>query len=156
MRKIISNTSPILLLIKLSRLDILQKLYSEILIPEAVYFELEQGKDKPHYHDISNESWIKIMTVENCPALEAQSMLGAGEHEAISLALETKADLIILDDKLARKTAEEKGLKITGTLGVLFKAREKGIIKEIKPLLLQLRNQGMWIKDDFFDKIMQM
>lgn len=155
MPKIVSNTTPILSFIKIDRLDILRTLYKEILIPEAVYRELEEGKNK-YYVNISNENWIKIFTVKNKNFVEQlEEELDRGEAEAIALSLEISADLLLIDEKIGRKFAEENGLKITGTIGILLKAKKKGIIKEVKPLIYELIEKGNYYKDTFIKIILK-
>jgi len=155
MPKIVSNTTPILSFIKIDRLDILKTLYKEIIIPEAVYEELEEGKNK-YYVNISNENWIKIFTVKNKSFVEQlEEELDRGEAEAIALSLEISADLLLIDEKIGRKFAEENGLKITGTIGILLKAKKKGVIKEVKPLIFELMEKGNYYKDAFIKIILK-
>ncbi|MDI9390514.1 MAG: DUF3368 domain-containing protein [Synergistota bacterium] len=81
--------------------------------------------------------------------------LGAGEREAIALALEVTADLVILDDQQGRRVAYEKGLSITGTLGILIEARERGMIPSVRCELDRLIEAGMWIDEAFYHRILQ-
>jgi len=149
MHKVISNTTPILSFIKLNRLDILRDIYKEIIIPEAVYEELEKGKHK-YYVDFSDESWIKIFKVRNKNLInQFQDELDKGEAEAIALAIEISADLLLIDEKFGRKIAEKENIKISGTIGVLLKAKKLGIINEVKPLLYELIKKGNYYKDSF-------
>ncbi len=149
MLKVVSNTTPLLSFIKLNRLDILEKVYKEITIPEAVYKELEKGKNK-YYRNISDESWIKVVKIKNKSLIkQLEKDLDKGEAEAIALSLEISADLLLIDEKLGRKIAEEKGIKITGTIGVLLKAKKKGIVREVKPLIYELIEKGNYYKESF-------
>jgi len=155
MLKVVSNTTPLLSFIKISQLDILKKMYGEVIVPKAVYRELEIGKNK-YYKDISEESWIKILEVKNKYLLEKLKQdLDEGEAEAIALSLEIKSDLLLIDEKLGRKIAEEEGLKITGTMGILLKAKKKGIIKEVKPLIYELVKKGNYYKESFIKMILR-
>jgi uncharacterized protein len=92
MLKVVSNTTPLISLLKLDRLELLRKIYSEICIPSAVYNEIEAGRDKPFYRDLSKIDWIKIIEIENQNALKYFLDLDSGEAEAIVLATEIKAD----------------------------------------------------------------
>lgn len=147
MPKIVSNTTPILSLLKIDRLDILRYLYKEIIIPKAVFDEIEKGKDKPHYVDLSELDWIKILPIENRLSLLYFLDLDLGEAEVIVLATEIRADLVIIDETLGRRFTKHANLRITGTLGVLVKAKQMGIVKEISPLIEAMQGQGIWISE---------
>ncbi|TCO08272.1 DUF3368 domain-containing protein [Natronoflexus pectinivorans] len=146
-RTVVSNTTPIISLLKINRLDLLHKLYSQIHIPFAVYQEIEAGKAKPYYKDLSEFDWIEILNITDRQAVKYFLDLDAGEAEAIVLATEIGSDLIILDEKLGRYYAKHAELKVTGTLGVLIKAKNKGLIQELKPLLDELTDKEVWISE---------
>jgi predicted nucleic acid-binding protein len=154
---VVSNTTPILSFIKLSRLDILQKLYGEVFIPEAVCREIDEGRKKQFYWDLRQESWINILQVDVTSFLMEKeiTLLDDGEAEAIALALKLKADKVLIDEKLGRKVASSKNLKVTGTVGVLIKAKKTGVIKEIKPYLYELRRKGNYFSDIFIRNILK-
>ena len=147
MPKIVSNTPPLISLLKLDRLGLLQKLYREINIPTAVYEEIEAGKTKRYYEDLPKLDWIKIVNIKNKPAIKFFMDLDKGEAEAIVLATEINADLIILDEKLGRFHAKHADLKVTGTIGVLVKAKRQGFIKKCGPLPDELADNGVWISE---------
>lgn len=147
MRKVVSNTTPIIALIKLNRLDILEYLYGQIHIPLAVYQEIKAGRTKGYYQDISKINWINIARITDQQAVRYFLDLDDGEAEAIVLATEIKADLIILDEKLGRCHANHAGLNVTGTIGVLIKAKKEGLIPKLKPLLTALKEKDVWISD---------
>ncbi len=154
MLKVVSNTTPLISLLKLDRLEILNKIYSVICIPSAVYNEIEAGKDKPFYRDLSKIDWIKIVEIKNQNALKYFLDLDSGEAEAIVLATEINADLIIMDEKLGRFHAKHADLKVTGIIGVLIKAKQLGIITELKPLLFELIEKNVWIGDKLINEIL--
>lgn len=155
MPKIVSNTTPIISLLKLNRLDLLQKLYTQIYIPTAVFNEIEAGKTKGYYKDISKIDWINISDIQDEQAVKYFLDLDAGEAEAIVLATEISADLIILDEKLGRFHAKHADLKVTGTIGVLIKAKTKGYIDELKPLLNELTDKEVWISEKLKREILK-
>ena len=93
--------------------------------------------------------WIEIQQVKDPKWQELLELLiDKGEASAIALALETKADLIILDDWKARKVAEKLSIRITGTIGIIIKAKHAGIIHSIRPCLLKLRETDFRISDE--------
>jgi hypothetical protein len=155
MLKTVSNTTPIISLLKLNRLEILQKLYTEVYIPFAVYEEIEAGKSKGYYKDLSKIGWINIIGIQDKQAIKYFLDLDAGEAEAIVLATEIGADLIILDEKLGRFHAKHAGLKGTGTIGVLIKAKRDGFIKELKPLLTELTDKEVWISEKLRTEVLK-
>jgi len=142
-------------LLKLSKLDILKDLYSEISIPYAVFQEVEAGRNKDYYTDLSNLNWIEIIEIQDKQAVKYFLDLDSGEAEAIVLATEIKADLILLDEKLGRFHAKHADLKVTGTIGVLIKAKKEGLINELKPLLFELTKKEVWISDKLINEILK-
>lgn len=154
MLKVVSNTTPIISLLKLNRLEILKDLYGQVRIPLAVYQEIEAGKSKGYYQDLSQIDWVLISKVANEPAVKSFPDLDAGEAEAIVLAIETNADLILLDERLGRFHAKHAGLNVTGTIGILIRAKKQNLIKELKPLLTELTEKEVWISDKLKQKIL--
>lgn len=153
MLKVVSNTTPIISLLKLNRLEILKNLYNEVIIPNAVYLEIENGKHKEYYQDLSKLSWIRIQKIQDKLSLKYFLDLDAGEAEAIILATEIGADLIIIDEKIGRFHAKHAELNVTGTIGILMKAKNIGIIKNIKPLLIELSEKDVWISNLLINEI---
>ena len=115
MRKVVSNTTPLISLLSISKLTLLKDLYGQIIVPYTVYKEIEQGKDKPFYTDLSKIDWIEIKKIQNQYSVKYLSDLDEGEAEVIILANEIKADLVLLDEKLARSFAQR--LSITRHIG---------------------------------------
>jgi len=135
---IISDSSPLISLALIEKLSLLEKLYKEIYVPTAVYEEVIRS-DKPFSNELKQFLNDKTKSVSNKMAVEILlSDIGAGEAEAIVLALEQQPDIILIDDLKARKFAKIKGLRIIGTIGILLEAKKEGLIKEIKPLISEL------------------
>lgn len=156
MLKVVSNTTPIISLLKIGKLKIFKDLYGEILIPQEVFNEIEAGKDKEFYADLSKIDWIKIDKIANEKALSYFLDLDKGEAEAIVLATEKEADLIILDESLGRFHAKHAGLKVTGTIGILLKAKQLGYINELKSLLFELRTKNIWLSDSLIENALKL
>ena len=143
MRKVVVNTTPIIALADIGHLDLFKNLYGEIIIPEAVNREIisEPGRGL-----VNGADWIRVESVKN-PVQKSlfSSRLHAGEVEVIMLAQECGADLLIIDDNAAKKTAKYLNLTVTGTMGVLLKAKKEGLITAVKPLVDSLIADGLYI-----------
>lgn len=155
MLKVVSNTTPILSLLKIGKLEILKNLYGKIYVPKEVFNEIEAGKNKAFYEDLSKIDWIAIEEIKNKKAINYFLDLDKGEAESIILASELEADLIILDETLGRFHAKQIGLSITGTIGVLLKAKELALIPKLKPILLDLKSKDIWLSDQLINKILK-
>ncbi|WP_404790234.1 DUF3368 domain-containing protein [Altericista sp. CCNU0014] len=139
MPEVIADTSPIQYLYQTNLLDLLQSLYGRILIPQAVVEELSQGcKQGVVLPDPELISWIEIRKVSTSNLIPMVPNLGLGEREVISLAISLSDSLVILDDALARNYALQMNVALTGTLGVLLKAKQSGYINQISPIVEQL------------------
>jgi predicted nucleic acid-binding protein len=129
----------------IGKLDLLEKLYEEIVVPFAVYKEVTE-KEKPFSKELRLFLSNRTKQIANRLAVEVLiSDIGIGESESIVLALEEKPDLVLIDDLKARKFAKMYGLEIIGTMGILLKAKKKGLITEIKPLITELLSNGIRI-----------
>ncbi|OQX79434.1 MAG: hypothetical protein B6D64_04920 [Bacteroidetes bacterium 4484_276] len=135
---IISDSSPLISLAVVKKLDTLGKLYDEVFVPDAVFDEVIRA-DKPFTKELELFLNGKTKSVKNKMAVEMLSGdIGAGEAEAIVLALEQQPAIVLIDDLKARRFAKMNRLTIIGTLGILLKAKKEGLIKEIKPLISEL------------------
>lgn len=155
MLKVVSNTTPIISLLKLNQLDLLKQLYKQIYIPTAVFNEIEAGKDKEFYKDLSTINWINIIEIKDKISVKYFLDLDSGEAEAIVLATELKADLIIIDEKLGRFHTKHANLKVTGTIGILLKSKTVGLIENLKPLLIELTEKNVWISEKLKREILE-
>lgn len=141
---IIADSACLIGLSKINKLNILQQLFDEILIPPAVYHEVVVlGSGRKGAIEIKQAVWIKTINIKNQLAAQAfQLNLGKGESEAIVLASELEADFIILDDWRARQTAISLSLNVIGTAGILAKATQKGFITNFEEVIEELRQIG--------------
>jgi len=137
---VVSNTSPVTNLAGIGYLTLLQDLYGTITIPRGVFNEMVRiGKIVPGTLEVQTLSWITVCDVQDLERVRAlRSILDLGEAEAIALALELSAELVLLDERPGRRLAQQLGLSVTGVLGVLLEAKAKQLIDEIKPLMEQL------------------
>ena len=150
---IISDTTPVISLIKINRLDLLEELFGEVLIPDAVFRELTTNVTFKEEADIVKSSeFIKVSSIQNRKSLEilqAASGLDAGESEAIILADELKSDVLIIDERRGRKVAQNLGIAITGTIGILIQAYHEKILseEEVKSCFEYLKNSSIRLSD---------
>lgn len=156
---VVSNASPLIALSIINSLDLLRALYGPINIPEAVFYEVViRGAGRPGATAVANTSWI----VQRAPSdrqTVAQLLsvgLDQGESEAIVLASELSAELLILDESQARTVARQRGLPVTGTLGVLIAAKNAGLVASIKPLLAQLTAAGFYLTPQIIAHALQL
>jgi uncharacterized protein len=155
--KVVINTSPLILLSKIDRLRLLENLFEQVLVPRAVIEEIE-AKPGVYEQEVSALIRANILEIQACEETishEHLADLGDGEHETISLALETSADLVIMDDQEARRIARHMGLQVTGTIGVLIEARERKLIASIRKELDHLIEVGMWLDEVFYHRILK-
>ena len=147
-RQIISNTSPLLYLHQIQQIDLLAKIYHRFLVPPAVEKELQEGArlgvDVPDL-DIP---WLEITPIGDFETPKRVSRLGAGEAEAITLGLQFREVLLLLDDRAGRREASALGLQSIGTLGVLVNAKRAGLVPAFRPLLERLMQTTLWLGDD--------
>lgn len=133
---VVSDSSPLVALSSVDRLDLLQQMFDEVIIPIAVRDEVFGPKMGGSQQ---LPGFIRVETVSaETPARFLKMNLHAGESEAIALALERGVERIVLDDKQARETADRLGLKVIGTLGLLLLAKEGGFLAEVRPIMKQL------------------
>jgi len=157
LQKVVCNSSPLIHLAKIGKLELLRDFFEQVLIPEEVYKEcVIDGKNRDDADKIRDAPWILASRIENLELKKAiNTFLDEGESEAIALALQMGADLILLDDYEAREFARIYNLKITGTVGVLMKAKRMGIISSLSDVLEDLKETGFWINEDLYSIILK-
>lgn len=149
MLRVIVNTTPLLSLGNIEKLNILRQMYGKIIIPKSVYEEVMEKQDTASQVLTAAMDWIEVKSIENrADYAMYRSRLHSGEIEVMILAQQVpRADLVILDDMAARKTANYLGIPLTGTIGVLIKAKQRGIITAVMPILEELEANGFFISN---------
>lgn len=152
---VISNNSPLVGLLGLNLLSLLQDLYTEVWIPRKV--EKEFLKKDPIFRRevLENALWIKTVDLRDPRTAAVHTELDEGEAEALALANEHGARLVLLDEKRGRQKAKKIGLMTKGTVGILQEAKEEGLIDVIKPLLNALQNNGMHLSKPLVSKALR-
>ncbi len=144
MRLWVVDTSPLIFLAKLDRLDLLRSAADRIVAPPAVFLEIaEHPDDASERIELARQSWLGVRPVAERRLVDVlMADLDTGESEAIALAIESKAERVVLDDLDARRLANRVGLAPVGTLGLLLAARLRGEIKSLRSEIDRLRQAG--------------
>ena len=154
---IVSDTTPISNLLHIDKIFLLAELFDAVYIPKAVANEVNMAfSDFGEWRKSLEGGQIIIQPVLNTMLSKQMTpLLHQGEAEAISLALEKKAKLCLIDDKDGRIIAQSNNLPITGTLGILLKAKKTGLVSSVKPLIDELRTEhNFWVRDDMYQKVL--
>jgi len=157
---VISDTTPVISLLKIGRLDLLRKMYGEVIIPAAVYDELTVNDVFPDEAEaVKNCGFLRRENVKNELAVKILSStmgLDKGESEALVLYEDLRADLLLVDERKARSVARKMGYTIVGTLGLLIEAKRLGHISVLRPLLEALMASNIRISQSLFNEIVKL
>ena len=143
--KAVSNSSVLIALSGIGQLSLLERRFVEgVLIPDAVWHEVvEVGGDRPGAVEVQATTWIRRRSVEDQDYVRLLcAELDTGEAEAIVLARQEQADIVLLDEKEARRVARRLGMHMLGTVGLLIWARREGLIPSLREQLRALREEG--------------
>ncbi|MGK7955903.1 MAG: DUF3368 domain-containing protein [Crocosphaera sp.] len=154
----ISNTSPLLYLHRISSIDWLKTLFDSIWVPQAVVIELTEGRRRGYdVPDLAIYPWLQIIEPVTIPPEIANLDLGNGESAVLALAISSNTQgLLLLDDGLARRAAQNLGFTVWGTLKILLEAKSQGLTDRIVPSLEGLQNSGMWISQDLRQRVLDL
>jgi uncharacterized protein len=143
---IVSDTSAISNLILVELIELLPKIFTTIVVPQAVSQELlANGQQHQITQFVQSANWINVHSVQNLSQVESlqkEFSLDLGEAQSIALAMQLQASRLLIDERLGRIAAKQKGLKITGILGVLLIAKQQALISEVKPWMDRLIGQA--------------
>ena len=154
---VISNATPIIALSLLGQLDLLRRLYGQVIIPPAVEAEILGGGQRAGAGELPAVAYIQTGPLADPRRADLLlSELDRGEAEVIALAQERHADLLLLDERLGRRHARRLGLKLTGTLGILLRAKQDGHLAEIKPLIETLKQGGIRLSEAVIQRTLQL
>lgn len=152
--RVVTNTSPLLYLFRCGQIEVLPRLYQRIVVPVSVRDELSAGRTEGfEVPDPESYAWATIESVPVPGMLGLITALGAGEAEALALALAAPTDLVLLDDGRARQMAALHKLRFTGTLGILVEAKRVGLVDRVMPLVAVIRAAGFRMNDDLASAI---
>lgn len=157
MSKVIANSTPLINLAKIGRFELLRALFGQILIPPSVWDELVVGgAGKVGSKEVTQANWIEVRRPSDSALLRLLSAsLDRGEAEAVALAEELGADLVLLDEFQGRQAATQLGLKVRGTLGLLAEGFRRELIEDIRTDLDDLVSEGTWITPKLIDQVLR-
>jgi predicted nucleic acid-binding protein len=135
---VVADASPLIAFQQIGQLQLLRTMFGEVTVPPAVAREILPS--------VPFAPWIveRRLTQPIAP-LVLRANLGAGESEALSLAVEIRADLLFVDERAGRRVAAALGPSVVGTLGVILAAKRTGHIAEVRPVVDELLRQGFWV-----------
>ena len=141
-----TNSTCLIGLERIERLDILPQVFDTVFAPPAVAKEVQ-----------ASLNWLRVQTIANSSVVMVlRTQMDEGEAEAIALAIELSDVLLILDDKKARRVAQKMGMKVIGTVGMLLRAKRQGIVAEVKPLLIKLTEVNFRISQGIIQEALRL
>ena len=146
-KPVISNNSPLVALWHLDLLSLLRDLYTEIWIPREVEKEFLKVEEESRQKALNNAPWIQVVDLTDPGDISLYDRLDSGEAAVLALASEHEARLVIIDEKKARQEVLKIGFPFKGTVGILLEAKEAGLIDKIKPLLILLEEDGIYLHE---------
>jgi len=148
MAEVVADTSPLIALQQVGQLSLLPRLFGQIHIPPGVAEELRPGMAE-------TPAWVVVRPLTQ-PIASAilRASLGVGESEALALAMDIRAALVMVDDRPARRLASNLGFPVVGTAGILLRAKRLGLIPEVRPLLDEIIGRGFRLSPAIREKVL--
>jgi len=155
--KVVCDSTVLIGLAKIGKIDLLKQIYREVFIPDAVFNEVvSKGKGRPGVKEISNTEWIKKESIKDKRTVEMFiAEIGQGEAEVLVLGKELNADWLIIDDERARTAAVSAGFNIIGLAGILLLAKQLKLIPSVKPLLEELKDKNFRLSDKIYREVLK-
>jgi predicted nucleic acid-binding protein len=151
---IVSDTTPLNYLVLIGQADLLSQLYQRVIIPPAVYAELQRANTPAPVKQwiVNHPAWLEVRPI-TVTLDRMQSVLDEGECEAIALAGEVGADLLLIDDRQGRREAKRRNLRVIGTLGVLAEAAAEGLI-DLPMVVARLQQTSFYVAPDLLQSLL--
>lgn len=155
---VVSDASPLINLARVQQFELLAAFYGQVIIPRAVYDEVVvRGQGREGSAEVRSVSWIEIREPQDDLAVQSLAAeLGRGEASAIILAKERRAGLLLIDEIRGRRVAQQLGLKVLGTLGILARAKREGRVPTLRQVLNLLRARGTWIGEELYEEVLRL
>jgi predicted nucleic acid-binding protein len=154
---VVSDSTPFIGLARIGQFDVLRELFGKIVVPKAVYEEVvEQGSGRPGAEELRSADWVETREVSGRDGVEVLKLsVDAGEAEAIALAMEVSADLLLVDDPQGRRIAKGLGIPVSGTVGVLLRFF-RGDPSGFKGALDALLAEGFRLGPDEYERVLKL
>jgi predicted nucleic acid-binding protein len=153
---VVVNTTPIISLSIVGHLELLRDLYERTVVPPAVRTEaLIKGADVAGVTELAQATWIETVPLRDPRRADLVSDLDRGEAEVLALAQELNASLVILDERMGRRYARRLGIRLTGTLGVLLRAKQQQLIPAVGPLIRGMQEAGIRFGGPLVDQVLR-
>jgi predicted nucleic acid-binding protein len=154
---VIADATPLIGLARIDQLDLLLKLFDQIIIPQAVFAEVvTNAPHRPGAEAVKQASWIQVKSVaDQNKVAYLRADLDPGEAETLVLAEELSADWLLLDEAKARLAAQLLGLRFIGTVGLLLLAKRRGHISQVQPLLDALMRQSFHLTPRIYQAVLK-
>jgi uncharacterized protein len=156
---VVSDTSPLINLAIIGHLDLIPKLFYQIILPQAVFNEIiANGATLPGAKEILQSDWIEVRIPKDLSLVGSlMEELDSGESEAIALALEIGADLLLMDEFLGRKAALNNNIRPLGILGILLEGKRQGIIPTVQPIMNALIHEaGFYVHAQLYQDVLEL
>ena len=149
------DTSPLIILSRAGELHLLQLAAEQVVVPTAVQREIEAyGPDDPTVRAIAATPWLQVVASAPLPERVRALDLGAGESDVIAWALAHPACEAIIDDLDARRYATSLGIRLVGTIGLVLRAKQRGVLPRARPVLEELRGSGLYLSEPVLARVL--
>lgn len=152
----IADSGPLICLVRINQLELLPRLFAKIIVPPEVWDEVTvRGKDHPGAYEVGQVTWLTIQAPDPQLVKPLSILVDTGEAQAIALAQTTDDCTILLDDARARKIAHRLNIKQIGTIGLLLRAKRRGLVETIRPHIDALVENGIYIRKELIDAVLK-
>lgn len=153
---VVLNNTPLVALWLLNRLELLRDLFGNVVIPTAVRTEFFAVNSADREEALLAAPWITVTALQSARQALVYTGLDEGEAAVLALAIEQNARLVVIDERRARRYAKRLKLPLTGSLGLLLLAKERGLVAEIAPLLERLTAAGLYLSPSLIELVQKM
>jgi predicted nucleic acid-binding protein len=151
----ISDSTPLIALARIGRLDLVRSIFPHLVIPEAVAEEVVEARgDAPGAREVADADWIERAKADTMLVRPLLLLVDRGEAEAIAVAQSRPGSILLTDDRKARRVAKQLGIQPLGTLGVLARAKRGDLIPAVRPLVVELQSTGYRISEHALEEFL--